>query len=63
MRLKGRGFSLKRSLPQERPKGVFLEKLETLNIFGVNADYMDKFREYLAEEGDVRNNRVVYTTG
>lgn len=51
VRLKGRGFSLKRSLPQERPKGVFLEKLETLNIFGVNADYMDKFREYLAEEG------------
>lgn len=51
VRLKGRGYSLKRSLPGERPKGVFLDKLETLNIFGVNAGYMDKFREYLAEEG------------
>ena len=51
VRLKGRGYSLKRSLPADRPRGVFLEKLETLNIFGINADYMDKFREYLAEEG------------
>lgn len=51
VRLKGHGYSLKRSLPADRPRGVFLEKLETLNIFGINADYMDKFREYLAEEG------------
>lgn len=51
MRLKGQGYSLKRSLPGERPHGVHLEKLETLNIFGINADYMEKFREYLAEEG------------
>ena len=51
VRLKGQGYSLKRSLPGERPHGVHLEKLETLNIFGINADYMEKFREYLAEEG------------
>lgn len=51
VRLKGQGYSLKRSLPGERPYGVHLEKLETLNIFGINADYMEKFREYLAEEG------------
>lgn len=51
VRLKGRAFSLKRSLPSERPQNVHLEKLETLNIFGINADYMDKFREYLIEEG------------
>ncbi|HHK5574942.1 TPA: DEAD/DEAH box helicase family protein [Neisseria cinerea] len=51
VRLKGQGYSLKRSLPGERPHGVYLEKLETLNIFGINADYMEKFREYLAEEG------------
>ena len=51
VRLKGQGYSLKRSLPGERPYGVYLEKLETLNIFGIHADYMEKFREYLAEEG------------
>ena len=45
VRLKGQGYSLKRSLPGERPHGVHLEKLETLNIFGINADYMEKFRE------------------
>lgn len=51
VRLKGRDFSLKRSVSGERPKGVHLEKLETLNIFGINANYMDQFRKYLAEEG------------
>lgn len=51
VRLQGRDLSLKRSLSNERPKGIYLEKLETLNIFGINADYMDQFREYLAEEG------------
>ena len=51
VRLKGRGFSLKRSLPHERPKGLHLDKLETLNIFAVNADYMKQFKEYLRGEG------------
>ncbi|MCT8816769.1 DEAD/DEAH box helicase family protein [Glaesserella parasuis] len=50
VRLKGREWSLKRSLPSVRPKGVFLEKLETLNIFGINADYMEVFRGYLDDE-------------
>lgn len=50
VRLKGRDWSLKRSVPSVRPKGVFLEKLETLNIFGINADYMEVFRGYLADE-------------
>ena len=50
VRLKGRDWSLKRSVPNVRPKGVFLEKLETLNIFGINADYMEVFRGYLADE-------------
>ena len=50
VRLKGRDWSLKRSVPSVRPKGVFLEKLETLNIFGINADYMEVFRQYLADE-------------
>lgn len=50
VRLKGREWSLKRSLPAVRPKGAHLEKLETLNIFGINADYMEVFRGYLADE-------------
>lgn len=52
VRLKGREMSLKRSTPADRAKlkGFDLLKLETLNIFGVNAGYMSKFREYLKEE-------------
>lgn len=55
VRLKGYGTSLKRSgradLPEgiERPKQIGL--LETLGIFGIQADYMAQFREYLEEEG------------
>jgi len=52
VRLKGKDFSLKRStemnltrLPQHVPL------LETLNIFGVRADYMRQFREFLEDEG------------
>ncbi|WAX70490.1 DEAD/DEAH box helicase family protein [Gallibacterium anatis] len=51
VRLKGQGYSLKRSQAHERPKGVFLEKLETLNIFGIAAGYMEEFKKYLKEEG------------
>jgi hypothetical protein len=59
VRLKGKGFSLKRSLPQERPKGVHLDKLETLNIFGVRASYMAAFKEYLREEGITPSDEVL----
>jgi hypothetical protein len=52
VRLKGYDFSLKRS---GRVAGVqaplWLPSLETLNIFGVRADYMRQFKEYLEEEG------------
>lgn len=56
VRLKGYGFSLKRSsqLDQSiRPAAVpeFLSRLETLNIFGIRADYMQRFKEYLEGEG------------
>ncbi|MDO9011058.1 MAG: DEAD/DEAH box helicase family protein [Gallionella sp.] len=51
VRLKGKEYSLKRSTSAQRPKGVHLERLETLNIFGVNAGYMASFKEYLKEEG------------
>jgi hypothetical protein len=59
VRLKGRDMSLKRSLPTERPKGSFLEKLEALNIFGVRADYMATFREYLIEEGITPSDEII----
>jgi hypothetical protein len=51
VRLKGSAYSLKRSLRSQRREMVHLEKLETLNIFGVNAGYMAAFKEYLKEEG------------
>lgn len=51
VRLKGESFSLKRSLKDNRPKGIHLEKLETLNIFGIAAGYMEQFKAYLREEG------------
>jgi hypothetical protein len=51
VRLKGRAYSLKRTTPGQRPKGLHVERLETLNIFGVNAGYMATFKDYLREEG------------
>lgn len=51
VRLKGKGYSLQRSNPHERPEGCFLPLLETLNIFGIRADYMAQFKDYLREEG------------
>ena len=54
VRLKGRGMSLKRHTklegrhPDDADK---LKLLETLNIFGLKANYMAKFREYLQKEG------------
>jgi hypothetical protein len=60
VRLKGHGMSLKRSgkarLPDgaERPKHI--GTLETLGIFGIHADYMAQFREFLKEEGMPEND-------
>lgn len=57
VRLKGFEFCLKRStkldqfqMPAE-PIPAFIPVLETLNIFGIRADYMQQFKEYLEEEG------------
>ncbi|RLC84192.1 MAG: restriction endonuclease subunit R [Chloroflexi bacterium] len=51
VRLRGKGFSLKRSaaLDGDHPQHVSL--LETLNIFAVRANYMAQFRDYLEREG------------
>ena len=59
VRLKGKAYSLKRSTPAQRPKGVHLERLETLNIFGVNAGYMATFKEDLKEEGITPSDEMI----
>lgn len=59
VRLKGKDYSLKRSMPTQRPKGAHLERLETLNIFGVNAGYMATFKEYLKEEGITPTDEMI----
>ena len=59
VRLKGQEYSLKRSTPSQRPKGVHLERLETLNIFGVNAGYMATFKDYLKEEGITPSDEII----
>lgn len=59
VRLKGRDYSLKRSKPGQRPKGLHLEKLETLNIFGVRANYMAAFKAYLQEEGVTTSDEII----
>lgn len=59
VRLKGKDYSLKRSTPVQRPKGIHLERLETLNIFGVNAGYMAAFKDYLKEEGITPSDEII----
>jgi hypothetical protein len=59
VRLKGKDYSLRRTTPQKRPKGLHLEKLETLNIFGVRANYMAAFKDYLKEEGVIPSDEIL----
>ncbi|HZH88649.1 MAG TPA: hypothetical protein VFD78_05675, partial [Chitinophagaceae bacterium] len=59
VRLKGYNFSLKRSTgldEYQKPDNVrtvrpWLRHLETLQIFGVQANYMEQFKAFLEEEG------------
>lgn len=55
VRLKGQDYSLKRNtkaeLNQPHLRNLHLDKLQTINIFGVNANYMETFKAYLKEEG------------
>jgi len=52
VRLWGKGRSLKRSSAREPDgEGPHIRLLETLNVFGVRANYMAQFREYLMQEG------------
>ena len=63
LRLKGYCMSLKRSgktqLPNEVVKPKHLEVLETLGIFGIRADYMGQFRDFLDEEGLSANENKI----
>jgi hypothetical protein len=53
VRLKGKDFSLKRrSRPEtEQHSPKYIRMLETLNVFGVRANYMQAFKQYLEDEG------------
>jgi hypothetical protein len=63
VRLKGVGLSLKRSASATLPEGLrrpkYIELLETLNIFGIHADYMAQFRDFLEEEGLPTNDERI----
>jgi hypothetical protein len=63
VRLKGHGMSLKRSAKlglDKRPKHI--ELVETLNVFGIGADFMDRFKKYLEDEGLPGNEQCVRIT-
>lgn len=62
VRLKGYNFSLKRSQYLRDVKAPErISTLETLNIFGVRADYMQQFRDYLEKEGlPDQENRIEF---
>lgn len=55
VRLKGHDWSLKRSkalrLPADIVRPRHLALLETLNVFGIHADYMAQFKQFLEDEG------------
>ncbi len=57
VRLKGKELSLKRTV--DRPKDKHLDKLETLNVFGVKASYMAMFKDYLKEEGITPSDEII----
>ena len=60
VRLLGRERSLKRSKELEGDHPADLPRLETLNIFGIRANYMATFRDYLNKEGiDVEERETV----
>lgn len=63
VRLKGKDYSLKRTpreiYSQSKYKNLHLDLLQTLNIFGLKADYMEAFREYLNDEGITLNQDLL----
>ena len=67
VRLKGFGYSLKRSSKLDAtyqfgklPKAI--REIETLNVFGVRAEYMDAFRKYLEGSSVERYEKIQIPT-
>lgn len=63
VRLKGLDFCLRRSseLPGvDHPEHV--GEMETLNIFGIKADYMDEFDQYIEEEDVTSSKKTIKIT-
>ena len=57
VRLRGKDMSLQRTSQYKKVTPPhYIELLETLNVFGVGADFMEDFRQYLADEGLPGNN-------
>lgn len=58
VRLKGYNWSLQRSgfaTPTHQPE--LIQYVETLNVFGIEADFMERFRKFLEEEELPRNDQ------
>ncbi len=58
VRLKGFDWSLQRSgfaTPTDQPE--LIQYVETLNVFGIEADFMERFRKFLEEEELPRNDQ------
>lgn len=58
VRLKGYDWSLQRSgfaTPTHQP--ALIQYVETLNVFGIEADFMERFRKFLEEEELPRNDQ------
>ncbi|RVM25384.1 DEAD/DEAH box helicase [Sinorhizobium meliloti] len=58
VRLKGHDWSLQRSgfaTPTHQPE--LIQYIETLNVFGIEADFMERFRKFLEEEELPRNDQ------
>lgn len=53
VRLKGFEFGLKRSsrIDESIKRPEHIREVETLNVFGIEADYMEEFKKFLEEEG------------
>ena len=58
VRLRGKNNSLKRSKAVEEYAPPNLPVLEKLNIFGIKANYMEQFKDYLETEGVPTENCV-----
>ena len=58
VRLRGKGFGLKRSAALDGKHPAHAGLLETLNVFAVRANYMSQFREYLQREGVETEGKV-----